>query len=341
MDYRNHNYNGNDSEQFSGTVLISNIQRFCVHDGPGIRTTVFVLGCPLRCRWCQNPENLTAKKRLMLYPDECIGCWECIRACPEAAIYADENRHLSTNRDRCKACGACTKVCYSQARKLCGKNYTVDGLFKELLKDKVTFYETSGGVTLSGGEFALYPEFVCELFKKCKKEHINTAIESSGCVRWTNLEAIEKFTDLFLYDVKLIDPIKHKKWTGADNSLILENLKKLSERGKSIIVRVPLIPGANDDEKEFTRIAEYVKALKGIQAIHILPFHQLGSAKYGSVGKQYSLADLKEENEERIEKCKLIAQNLGLIVDVGGSEISSKEYTRQKSREDGYFIYKF
>jgi len=277
----------------------------------------------------------------MVNLSECIGCGECVKACTEGAIYIDGNGQLVTEREKCTICGECVNVCYSKARMICGKCYTVEELFKEIMKDKVTFFETSGGVTLSGGEFTLYPEFVCELLEKCRNEHIHTAIETCGYVKWSSLLRIEPYVDLFLYDVKLISPDKHKEWTGIDNSLILENLKKLSGMGSNIIIRVPLIPGVNDDEEEFTRIAEYVKSLGNITDIHIMPFHQLGSSKYKAIGLDYTLTDLTEDNSEKIEKCRIIAQNHGLKVDIGGSDIVSGKKEQKEKKEINYFIYKF
>lgn len=312
-----------------------------MHDGYGIRTTVFVLGCPLSCRWCQNPENLQASPGLMFNRHNCIGCGDCIKICPQKAIYVDENGNIQTDRKKCNVCGKCIDSCCTQARQLSGRSYTVDEVYKEVSKDKVVFSETSGGITLSGGEFSIFPEFVYELFRKCKADNIHTAIETCGYTKWENIEMFESLTNLFLYDIKLITPERHKKWTGVDNSLIIDNIRKLSQIGKNIIVRVPLIPGVNDDEEEFVKIVEFVKSLKSIKVMHILPFHQMGSLKYELLGNKYSLEDVKEQNDKNIEKCRLIAEKSGLCVDMGGLGFTSNSCKDKKKSENSFFIYNF
>lgn len=301
------------------TALVSNIQKFTVHDGMGIRTTVFLLGCPLRCKWCQNPEAIKGTPDIMMSHELCTNCGACIAACPENAIYVGEDGKICTDWGKCTTCFECVKECYFKAREKTGTPYSVDELYDELVKDE-EFYKTSGGgVTISGGEPMMSADFVQELFTKLKGRDINTAIETCGFAPWRCFETIFDVTDLFLYDIKLINSEKHKHWTMADNELILRNVRKLAEMGKQIIIRVPLIPDVNDGDKEFANIVTFAKSLKGVDELHILPFHQVGSSKYESVDLKYEMADWKEENAERIEKCKVMAEKMGFRVSVGGT----------------------
>lgn len=324
---KEYKYNKKDK---SNCAFISNIQRFSVHDGPGIRTIIFFMGCILRCKWCQNPENLKARPQLMFNRQECISCGECVKVCPEHAIYFNEKGEIQTDREKCKTCGNCAEVCYPEARKICGRSYTVDEVFKEILKDKIFYKNTSGGVTLSGGECTLFTEFVCELLEKCQQGSIHTTVETCGYTKWENIEKIAKFTDLFLYDIKVINPDKHRKWTGVDNSIILDNVYKLAKIGKNIIIRVPLIPSINDDEKEFRKIAEFVNSINGVNILHILPFNQFGKSKYKSLDMKYSLNELKEQNEEAISRCKYIGKQYNLFINIGGSGFVSEIPRNQK-----------
>jgi pyruvate formate lyase activating enzyme len=314
-------------------VNVSNVQRFCVHDGPGIRTVVFFLGCPLRCRWCQNPETLDREPVLMFNKEKCVGCAACDEACAEKATYqsSDGTRHFE--RARCTTCGRCVLSCYFKARELSGRAFTARTLLEEILKDRVVFGNSGGGVTLSGGEPMIYPGFVAELLSGCRNRGIHTAVETCGSVPWGHFEQVLPFADLFLYDIKLIDAQKHEQWTGVHNSVILDNARVLCERGKRIIVRVPLIHQVNDDDGEFTAIARFAVGLKNVDELHILPFHQVGSSKYALVGKDYGMQGVSEENDQRIARCRQIAEGLGLRVSVGGTGFRTYVDVQRVERE--------
>ncbi len=301
-----------------GTIYISNIQRFCVHDGPGIRTIAFVVGCPLKCKWCQNPETLSGNCELMLNKALCTGCGLCIDACPNGCIQYSENGAVITDRQKCNQCFECVEACPFQARQVSCKAYTIDTLFKELNKDEIFFKNTEGGITISGGEPMLQTNFCFELLYRLKQKNIHTAIETSGFTKWKNFKKISSVVDLFLYDIKLFSSDKHMEWTGQDNTIILENLGKLVDLNKNIIVRVPLIPGVNDGD-EFKRIIDYISQYQSISEIHILPFHQMGSSKYGMLGKEYLSKNISEDNFKAVELCQNYAKVNGYEVSIGGS----------------------
>jgi len=300
------------------SAYVSNIQRFCVHDGPGIRTVVFLVGCPLRCKWCQNPEAISRTPQLMYNPGVCTQCGTCADNCPEGAIGPVDGTGVVTDRERCKRCFLCTELCPFQARRISARSYTVDALYRELLKDAVFFKNTSGGITLSGGEPMLFPEFCYALLRKINQQGIHTAIETCGFARWESFERLLPVVDLFLYDIKIIDSQEHREWTGQDNRLIHANLAALVDRGKDVVVRVPLIPDVNDGG-QFNQIVDFVAGFETLRTIHIMPFHQLGSSKYGLLGQDYDMASVREDNQERLAACKAYAESRGLQVSVGGS----------------------
>ena len=253
-------------------ATIFDIQRNSFVDGPGIRTTVFFKGCNLNCKWCHNPESQAPQQEMMFYKDKCVGCEKCREVCPY---------HL----EKCDFCGKCELYCAADARKICGREYKVDEVFFEVVKDK-TFYDNSGGgVTFSGGECMLQIDFLCEILKKCKENGIHTAVDTAGNVPWEYFERILKYTDLFLYDIKLFDREKHKQYTGADNNVILDNLKKLFEGGASVWIRIPVIPGANDTEEEMRKIKEFLKPYSPLK-IELLCYHKMGEHKYDALNMQ-------------------------------------------------------
>ncbi len=299
---------------------ISNIQKFCVHDGYGIRTVVFFLGCPLRCQWCQNPETIDPNIDLMVIDELCVSCGDCEKSCPKNAIYRKPNGKFGVQRNLCTRCMECVKACAFDARKPSGAVYTSDQLLEEVLKDKVFYDNSKGGVTLSGGEPLLQIEFLNDFMGKCKGAGLHMALETAGHVPWQNFERILDCTDLFLYDLKSADPVLHKNVIGQDNSLILSNLEKLSTFNKEIIIRIPLIPNINDGE-EFEKIIKKVKVLDSIKVVHILPFHQLGSSKYDQLDMANQSAQWDENKDESIIKCKRYAEDVGFQVSIGGSGI--------------------
>lgn len=297
---------------------VSNIQKFSVNDGYGIRTIVFLLGCTLNCKWCQNPETLINKPTLMFAADLCKGCNRCRGVCPKGGPQILENGVLVLNRGQCINCFQCAETCPYEALKLSGKELTVGDVLKEVLKDKVFYKNTGGGLTVSGGEPLMQIGFTEELLKRVKQEGIGTCIETAGNVPWVNFEKVLPYTDLFLYDVKFDDADLHMEWTGCDNRLIQENLEKLVMTDKEVIVRIPLIPDVNDG-LEFKRIIDRITEMERIKEIHILPFHQLGSSKYDQMGMEYTMGDCREDNEEMVRECERYAIAKGFRVSVGGS----------------------
>ena len=332
-----------DSLSAEPIAFVSAVQRYCLHDGPGIRTTVFLLGCPLRCRWCQNPEALEPKPVLMWKDRKCSGCGACIDACPEKANHRSEEGRILFDRGRCRTWGKCVLSCHYDARSLSGKPYSVHALLEEVGKDLVVFGNSGGGVTLSGGEPLIDLAFAEEFLRGCKRKGIHAAVETCGHLPWAHFEAVLSAVDLFLFDIKLIDPVKHERWTGASNRLILENARRLAQLGKRIIVRVPLIPAVNDDKEEFEAIARFAVEELKVDELHILPFHQVGSSKYGLVGREYEMSYMTEDNEDAVARCFLIAEGLGLRVSVGGTgfrnEIDSERVAKNAMKKKDGFLY--
>lgn len=279
-----------------GTVF--DIQRMSVHDGPGIRTTVFLKGCPLRCLWCHNPESHKRIPELAFYESQCIGCGECIQICKNHEIVDGEHR---INREKCISCGTCAESC-TGALKILGKIYDVESVMKEVRKD-LRFYENSGGgLTVSGGEPLMQADFVAALLKKAKEEGMHTCLETTGYVKQEVLLATVPYVDLYLYDYKETDSERHRKFTGGGNERIFENLFALDKIGASIILRCPIIPGLNDREEHLTGIAETANRLKNIRMVHIEPYNSFGEGKSESIGKEYSLKGLKMPEDDTVER---------------------------------------
>jgi len=274
------------------TGMIFDIQKFSIHDGPGIRTTVFLKGCPLHCLWCHNPESQKDVPEVFFTPDKCIGCGWCFKVCPEHC-HAMENGVHVFHREHCRRCGKCTEECYAGALEIAGKKMSVREVLDEVLKDKVFYENSGGGMTLSGGEPMRQFPFTLELAKAGKKAGLHIAVETCGLAPWSDFETLLPYVDLFLFDLKATDPEKHKVLAGADNQLILENLKKLDEAGAAIVLCCPLVPGVNDDEAHLAGIAGWANRLKNVREIVLHPYHPLGVSKCGRLGISSSL-DLKE-----------------------------------------------
>lgn len=282
----------------TGTVF--NIQKFCINDGPGIRTTVFVKGCPLNCAWCHNPESKNSEPELLYDKNKCTMCGKCADVCPNNC-HSFENGEHTIDREKCIRCGKCAEFCYFQALEMAGNVMDSDEVLKEVLKDKA-FYETSGGgLTVSGGEPMLHFDFTYELLKKAKEEGLHTAMETCGFAPEEKYIKIAEVTDLFLFDFKLWDADLHKKYIGADNSLILKNLEMLNEIGASIILRCPIIPTINDNSEHFKAIADTANRLKNVLEINIEPYHPLGENKNQKLGKESILPEIKMPENETVE----------------------------------------
>ncbi|WXG44726.1 MAG: glycyl-radical enzyme activating protein [Promethearchaeati archaeon SRVP18_Atabeyarchaeia-1] len=293
--------------------MIFNIQRFSTEDGPGIRTTVFMKGCPLHCLWCHNVEGINPKPEIVWHDTKCIGCLSCVGVCPNQAIQQTPSG-LVTDRRRCNACGKCAEACPAKSRELVGKVVSVEAVFAEVLKDRV-FYETSGGgVTASGGEPTQQPEFVTGLFSKCRSSDMHTALDTCGHVKWETLERILKFTDLVLYDLKEINSKRHEGHTGVKPTLIWENARRIAKLGKKMWVRTPIVPGYTDSVENIRGIAELCAELGNVERLDLLPYHRLGEPKYRKLGLEYRLRGLQPPTREKMEKLKGVAREYRLKI---------------------------
>jgi len=262
---------------------IFDIQPFSLHDGPGIRTTVFLKGCPLRCQWCSNPEGLEALPTLSYQESKCSGCLDCVDSCPTDALTASEGK-LVVQHDLCSACGACIKVCPTGALKLYGHQESPADIIDRVKRDKKYFEKSGGGLTLSGGEVMMQTGFALEILKLAKEENIHTCIETSGFASQEEYASILPFVDLVLFDYKHSTPDEHRKYTGVSNEKILGNLQFLSEQGARIVLRLPIIPGINDTEQHFQAVSEISRQYEGIQRVEVLPYHNWGAHKYEEIG---------------------------------------------------------
>lgn len=297
--------------------LVSDIQKFSIHDGPGIRTVVFLKGCPLKCLWCSNPETQNEEPEIMFSEDFCLKCQRCVSSCSVSAIKKDNFSSERIDRDLCIGCGNCVDVCPSNALILRGKWMTVNEVILEVEKD-IQFYRSSGGgVTISGGEPLLQSVFLEKLLKECKNRNIHTAIETTGFSKWEEINRILDYVDLFLYDIKIANSDKHISATEVPNEIIVDNLEKIVNRNKDVIIRMPLIPKFTAIEENIIEIARMAKKI-GVNKINILPYHKFGEGKYKKIGKEYSLHDLKTLEENLVEEFKSLIEKYGLEVSVGG-----------------------
>jgi len=292
--------------------VIFDIKRFATDDGPGIRTTVFLKGCPLDCLWCHSPESKSDDSELLFVRKKCVGCGSCESVCPEGVHSFLDHEHL-LDRKRCIQCGRCIEACLQEAIEIKGKRVTVQEVVEEVRKDIAFFRNTGGGVTFSGGEPTAQPQFLMSLLGSCKEEGIHTAIETCGFVEWKILSKIVEYVDLFLFDVKHIDSIRHRKLTGQSNDLILSNLKRLLQHSKPVEIRVPLIPKINDSDRHLIQLFSYVHSI-GLRSVTLLPFNEAAGSKYSWCGKRFALTRLKTQTEERLKK--MVELGVGAQVNV-------------------------
>jgi pyruvate formate lyase activating enzyme len=299
------------------TGIIFDIKKFSIHDGPGIRTTVFFKGCPLNCSWCHNPESQGAEPELMVRETRCIRCGTCVVVCTHGALSWNGDRVIR-DPHKCTLCGACVETCFAEAREMVGRLMAVEEVLAEIERD-VPFYDQSGGgVTFSGGEPLNQPRFLGSLLAACHEREIHTALDTCGYARWELLDHLRRDVDLFLYDLKLMDDAGHRQFTGVPNGLILENLRRLAAHGHRIIVRVPLIPGVNDQAENLHRLGSFVAGLPGVTRVDLLPYHHTASVKYGRLNRDYDLAALCPPSKEDVARAQRVLEEYGLEVKTGG-----------------------
>lgn len=322
--------------------MIFDIRKYSIHDGPGIRTTVFMSGCPLSCWWCHNPESQSLRPVLLYRQSRCLGCGICAEVCPENVISmgienqdtdsADEHGaffeksasirpireirvpEIFTDREKCAQCQTCIASCYSGAREFSGKEVTVANVMSQVEREIPFYDESGGGVTFSGGEPLMQPEFLSALLKACKKQEIHVVVDTSGFANWQVFEQIRGEVDLFLYDLKLMDSEKHREATGAPNEPILKNLRKLSALGHKIVARIPLIPGINDDEKNLVESAKFLASLPHLEGVELMGYHDIAQAKYEALEREYALVGLKAPAETEIHHAAELLRSYGLNV---------------------------
>lgn len=303
--------------QCGNLAVITDIQRFTVHDGPGIRTMVFFKGCPLRCRWCQNPETWHRSPELMYFKDNCIGCGRCVQTCKNGALSIQETG-LSIDISKCKKCGQCAEACYPGALKVSGKLMSVNDVFDVVIRDRVFYEKSGGGVTLSGGECTTYASFASKLLQRLQQAGIRTAIETCGFCDPARFSEVTDFVDLVLFDMKIPNDRASIPQTGQEFTPILHNLEALRRKGKRVILRYPMIPGVNTGEEMLQTIA-HIAQCNAIEDIHILPFHQMGSNKWSALYRDYPCEAMDPPSDDSIQAAKEYWQQAGLHVNVGGT----------------------
>jgi pyruvate formate lyase activating enzyme len=298
---------------------IWDIQRYALHDGPGIRSLVFLKGCPLRCRWCCNPESHQRRPEIAWVAANCLGCDLCLAVCPAGAVQVvDGKRRIDSQR--CDLCGRCVARCPGGALTQLGHETTVEAVLAEVTRDSIFYQRTGGGLTLSGGEPTAQPAFARELLSRYKLEEYgpHAAIETCGYAPWEDLAAVLEYSDLVLYDLKIMDPKRHRQATGVDNARILANAVRVAGAGPRLVIRLPLIPGYTDDEANVQAVARFAREVLEVGEIHLLPYHRLGETKYARLGRPYPLHGTAPLPEARLLALSHLVEELGLRAVIGG-----------------------
>jgi pyruvate formate lyase activating enzyme len=295
-----------------------NIQRYSIHDGPGIRTTVFLKGCPLRCYWCQNPESHREKPEVYFDQSLCTACGRCVTVCPSGASTLSSTSSL-IDRSQCTACGKCVEVCPNEARRIIGRHTSTEEVFQEIKRDEIFYRKSGGGVTISGGEPLAQPEFTLNLLKLCRESGIHTALDTSGYAKWQTLAQVLNYCDLVLYDIKLIDSKQHMKYTGVSNRLILDNAKRIAGICP-MWVRVTVVPGyCNDSVEKIEATAKFIAAELGNSVrVCLLPYHRLGEAKYERLGRLDGPTHIQPPTDDSLLKFKEVFESYGFETQIGG-----------------------
>ncbi|BCS89836.1 glycyl-radical enzyme activating protein [Pseudodesulfovibrio sediminis] len=315
---RQHSFNLSDRDRDETVGLVFDIQRFAVHDGGGIRTLVFLKGCPLSCKWCQNPESMNPKPELMRIPHSCIACVKCMANCPENVIKFGDTGEVVLDRNNCTMCGECVNICYAGSMTIVGRYLTVDEVMTEVDRDQKFYSVSGGGVTFSGGEPTMQGEFLLECLKASKERGLHTAIETCGQAPWKTYESLLDHLDLVLCDIKHMDSDRHKELTGLPNETILNNISRLSQAGIPLKVRLPLIPGSNDDAANLEATARFVATLPTAHGLDILPYHRLGEPKWHQLGKEYTMSGVSPHDREAVLECAEIVEQFVDQISIGG-----------------------
>ncbi len=302
---------------FSGDVrgVVFDIQRFSIHDGPGIRTTVFLKGCPLRCLWCHNPESQSKRPELYFERDLCISCGNCVKACPNDAQAIVDTRRV-IDRSSCAGTGDCVESCYTNALVRKGTQMTAAEVLDEVSRDNALYTRSGGGITLSGGEPASQPGFAVEILRGAQRSGLHTAIETCGFARWDVLAEILEVTDLIMYDIKHMNTDRHRDAVGTGNELILSNLERIAGMQKDIVVRVPLIPGINDGNSDLVDLANFLTGI-GMGELELIPYHEFAATKYEFIDAEYSLGDLQAYTPERLAAKRDVLGERGITATIG------------------------
>jgi len=301
-----------------GSAIIFNIQRFSIHDGPGIRTTVFFKGCPLKCQWCHNPESINPFPEIAYHESKCIKCYKCIEVCPTEALSKSRNG-VTINREKCDGCGKCAEICYSGALELCGRYMKIEEVMAEVTRDLPFYKNSNGGLTASGGEPLAQANFVADFFARAREEGVHTALDTSGHAEWATVRKVLDHTDLVLYDIKTMGSERHKTLTVVPNKLILANLERTCGEGIPVIVRIPVIPNYNiiNVEEDVKEIADFLQGLNAVRRVDLLPFHRLGKSKYLMLSRNF-VVDIEPPDKEYVESIRKILASSGIEVSIGG-----------------------